>query len=148
MTSRAIRWTSGCVGLAQFLPPLLLVLVTGLAADKFNRRLIMGLCLALEALCALAFMVFTWSNPTTVLPVFGILVVLGIARAFLNPASDALAPNLLPKEAIAAWHLAQLDGMADRQHRGACGGRLALRHRRHDRLWRGPGADRACRRCW
>ena len=32
---------------------------------------------------------------------FGILVVLGIARAFMNPASDALAPNLVPKEAIA-----------------------------------------------
>ena len=91
----------GYVGLVQFLPPLLLVLVTGLAADRFNRRLIMASCLALEAVCALGLLLFTLSKPTDVTPVFGILAVLGVARAFMNPASDALAPNLVPKEAIA-----------------------------------------------
>ncbi len=77
------------------------MLVTGLAADRFNRRVIMSICLGIEALCAIGFIAFTWSNPTEVWPVFGILVVLGVARAFLNPAADALAPNLLPKAAIA-----------------------------------------------
>ncbi len=91
----------GYVGLVQFLPPLLLVLVTGLAADRFNRRLIMASCLALEAVCALGLLLFTLLKPTDVTPVFGILAVLGVARAFMNPASDALAPNLVPKEAIA-----------------------------------------------
>lgn len=91
----------GYVGLVQFLPPLLLVLVTGLAADRFNRRLIMAACLSIEALCALGLLLFTLSKPTDVTPVFGILAVLGVARAFMNPASDALAPNLVPKEAIA-----------------------------------------------
>ena len=91
----------GYVGLVQFLPPLLLVLVTGLAADLFNRRLIMASCLALEAVCALGLLLFTLLKPTDVTPVFGILAVLGVARAFMNPASDALAPNLVPKEAIA-----------------------------------------------
>ena len=108
----------GLVGLVQFLPPLLLVLVTGLVADKFNRRLIMGICLGLEAVCAVGLMVFTWSNPTVVWPVFGILAVLGVARAFLNPASDALAPNLLPPQAIAhgislnsmSWQIANIVG--------------------------------------
>jgi MFS family permease len=108
----------GFVGLAQFLPPLLLVLVTGLVADTFNRRLIMCLCLGLEAVCALGLMTFTWSNPTVVWPVFGILVLFGTARAFLNPASDALAPNLLPPEAIAhgislnsmSWQIASIVG--------------------------------------
>ncbi|WP_395661726.1 MFS transporter [Aestuariivirga sp.] len=108
----------GYVGLAQFLPPLLLVLVTGLAADRFNRRFIMAGCLGLEALCALGLLLFTLSKPTDVTPVFGILVVLGIARAFLNPASDALAPNLVPKEAIAhaislttmIWQVANIAG--------------------------------------
>ena len=108
----------GYVGLAQFLPPLLLVLVTGLVADRFNRRYIMAACLGLEALCALGLLVFTLSHPTGVLPVFGILVVLGIARAFLNPASDALAPNLVPREAIAhaislatmVWQTANIAG--------------------------------------
>lgn len=108
----------GYVGLAQFLPPLLLVLVTGLAADRFNRRFIMAACLGLEALCALGLLLFTLSKPSVVTPVFGILVVLGIARAFLNPASDALAPNLVPKEAIAhaislttmIWQVANIAG--------------------------------------
>ena len=91
----------GFVGLAQFLPALLLVLVTGLIADKFNRRLIMGLCLLVEVACAMGLLVFTLSAFRHVWPIFVILVGFGIARAFMNPAADALAPNLLPKTALA-----------------------------------------------
>lgn len=91
----------GLAGLVQFLPPLFLVLLTGLAADRFSRRLIMALCLALEAACAAALFVFTAASPSVVWPIFAILATLGVARAFLNPAADALAPNLLPREAIA-----------------------------------------------
>lgn len=108
----------GFVGLAQFLPPLLMVLFTGLAADTFNRRLIMATCLAVEVGCAVALVIFTLARPTVVWPVFGILVVLGFARAFYNPASDALAPNLVPQEAIAhgislnsmSWQVANIVG--------------------------------------
>lgn len=108
----------GMVGLAQFLPALALVLVTGLVADRFNRRLILGLCLTLEVLCALALLAFTMFKPTTIWPVMGVLVILGIARAFFNPAADALAPNLLSKEAIPhgislgsmAWQTASIVG--------------------------------------
>ena len=39
----------GLVGIIQFLPSLLLVLVTGVIADRFGRRLIMGLSALLEA---------------------------------------------------------------------------------------------------
>jgi MFS family permease len=88
------------IGLSQFLPALVLVLVTGLAADRFNRRLIAGLCLVLECIVAIGFVLFTLSGTTSVLPVYGLLALLGVARAFFNPASDALAPNLLSKEAI------------------------------------------------
>lgn len=91
----------GFVGLAQFMPALLMVLITGLVADKFNRRLIVSICFAIEALCAAGFLFITFNAGLGVLPIFGILVVLGFARAFMNPAADALAPNLLPPEAIA-----------------------------------------------
>jgi MFS family permease len=91
----------GFVGLAQFLPALLLVLVTGLVADKFNRRLIIGICLLIEVFCASGLLVFTLSSYGQIWPVFVILFGFGIARAFMNPAADALAPNLLPKEALA-----------------------------------------------
>src|SRR5882724_2429411 len=43
----------GLVGIVQFLPSLLLVLVTGVVADRFGRRLIMALAALLEAICAL-----------------------------------------------------------------------------------------------
>src|SRR5262245_42719805 len=43
----------GLVGLVQFLPLALLVLVTGTAADQFGRRLIMGLSIVLAAACSL-----------------------------------------------------------------------------------------------
>ncbi len=36
----------GLVGIIQFLPSLLLVLVTGAVADRFGRRLIMGLAIS------------------------------------------------------------------------------------------------------
>jgi MFS family permease len=93
-------WDLGLIGLSQFLPALALVLVTGLAADRFNRRLILAMCLGLELIAALGFVWFTLSKPTDVTPVFGILALLGLARAFFNPASDALSPNLLSREAI------------------------------------------------
>ncbi len=90
----------GLIGLSQFAPALALVLVTGLVADKFNRRLIAALCLTLECLVALGLLWFTATGQTDVRLIFGLLIFLGLARAFFNPASDALAPNLLSKEAI------------------------------------------------
>jgi MFS family permease len=99
----------GYVGLAQFVPPLVLVLVTGLAADRFSRRLIMAVCLLVELACALGLVAFTWSHVSTVAPVFIILIILGMARAFFNPASDALAPNLVPSVALA--HAISLNSM-------------------------------------
>lgn len=93
-------WDLGLIGLSQFLPALMLVLVTGFVADRFNRRLILGICLSVEVLCALTFVFYTLSHPDHVAPVFGILAVMGVARAFFSPAADALAPNLLSREAI------------------------------------------------
>jgi MFS family permease len=93
-------WNLGLIGLSQFLPALALVLVTGLVADRFNRRFVLMACLALELLTAIGFVAFTRSGSSDVTPVFGLLILLGIARAFFNPASDALSPNLLAREAI------------------------------------------------
>ena len=97
----------GFVGLAQFLPALLLVLVTGAAADRFGRRLIAALATALEAMCALALIAFTLSGSSNVGMVFMILVAFGTARAFYGPATGALVANLVPPEDFAnavAWN--------------------------------------------
>ncbi|HTN62314.1 MAG TPA: MFS transporter, partial [Devosia sp.] len=110
----------GLVGLSLFLPALLLLLVTGLASDRFNRRLIMTVCLGAELLCALGFLVFVNAQAHEVWPIFVILVALGTARAFWGPAAQSLAPNLVPPEALAnaitinaaAWQFASIMGPA------------------------------------
>ena len=95
-------------------------LVTGLTADRFNRRFIMAICLSVELLCALGFLAFANAQAHEVWPIFGILVVLGTARAFWGPAAQSLAPNLVPPEALSnaitvnasAWQMASILGPA------------------------------------
>ena len=109
----------GLVGLAQFLPALLLVLVTGLAADKFPRRRIMQISLAIEVGCATVLLFFaSITGHHEIWPIYLVLVTLGTARAFVGPAGASLAPNLVPAPALAnavamnatAWQLAGIIG--------------------------------------
>jgi MFS family permease len=97
----------GLVGVIQFAPSLLLVLVTGAASDRFGRRLIMGLAALLEALCALALLTLTLRGMTGPAGIFTVLAIFGIARAFFSPASASLVANLVPAEDFAnavAWN--------------------------------------------
>ncbi|TKT82936.1 MFS transporter [Aquamicrobium sp. LC103] len=97
----------GLVGLIQFAPSLLLFLVTGVASDRFGRRLIMGLAAVLEALCAIALLVLTLRGLTSAAEVFVVLAVFGVARAFFGPAAASLVANLVPPEDFAnavAWN--------------------------------------------
>jgi MFS family permease len=108
----------GIVGLVQFLPSLILVLITGAAADRYNRRAIMGLCFALEGLVCAGLIVFTWSGHASVMPIFILLTLMGVGRAFMGPATQSLLPNLVPpadlSNAIAlnssAWQFATITG--------------------------------------
>jgi len=97
----------GLVGIIQFAPSLLLVLVTGSVADRFGRRLIMSVAAVLEAACALALVLLTIRGLDGTGEVFAILFVFGIARAFFAPASASLVANLVPAETFAnavAWN--------------------------------------------
>lgn len=108
----------GLVGLVQFAPALLLVLVTGAVSDRFGRRLIMGLAITVEALCAFALLLLTLRGLTNVVHVFLVLAVFGTARAFFSPASSSLVANLVPPEDFAnavawnssAWQVATIVG--------------------------------------
>jgi len=108
----------GIIGLVQFVPALALVLVTGSVADRYNRRLIMALCMVAEAALILGLLAFTISGSMDVRLVFLILLGLGIARAFIGPASGSLAPNLVPPEQLgnaiawnsSAWQFATIVG--------------------------------------
>ncbi len=92
----------GLVGLVQFAPSLLLVLVTGAVSDRFNRRIIVALCQFIEAACAGTLLILVASNQISVAAIFTTLAVFGVARAFMNPASQSLIPNLVPAEALAS----------------------------------------------
>lgn len=97
----------GLIGLFQFLPSLVLILVTGAAADRYNRRMIMGICMVVSTLCATALLLLTISGLFSPWPVYAVLIVFGIERAFLAPASQSLAPNLVPPEDLPnaiAWN--------------------------------------------
>ncbi len=90
----------GLVGLSQFVPFIPLVLLAGHAADHFNRRRILALCYAIQVLCALLLLAFTLSARREVWPVFAVMVLFGIARAFALPASQAVVPTLVPVESF------------------------------------------------
>jgi MFS family permease len=110
----------GLVGLVQFFPSLLLVLVTGATADRYGRKTIMAVAAALEAACAAALLALTIGGLASPLPVFAVLFVFGVARAFYWPAAGALVANLVPAKDFAnavawnssAWQTASIVGPA------------------------------------
>jgi len=96
MSIREASFWLGMVGLAQFLPLFLLVLVAGYVADRIDRRLIVRLCLAAEMLCAGALAGLMWLDAMGLAPLFLVAIILGICRAFAGPALGSIAPNLVP----------------------------------------------------
>lgn len=82
----------GIIGLAQFIPAVVLVLVSGWVADRFDRRRVTGLFLFGRALSALALVWYSQWNPGKVWPLFLIAVALGAADAMLMPARRAIPP--------------------------------------------------------
>lgn len=118
MAPREAALQLGLIGIAQFLPLMLLTLVTGLAADRFDRRWIARSTTALELGCALALGYLTWTDRISLPALFTIAALLGVARAFAAPALQALSPNLVPRpllpQAIAmssfAWQVGAIAG--------------------------------------
>lgn len=108
------------IGLLQFLPLFLLTPVVGLVADRFDRRRIGQLTIALQLVCALSLGGYTSAGAISLPIVLVIAVALGIARAFNGPALSALAPNLVPKEVLPTaialsaigWQVGMLGGPA------------------------------------
>lgn len=97
----------GMIGLVQFLPSLLLLLVTGSVVDRYNRRMIVAICMVLSAACCAALLAITVADVFAPLPVFGVLLIFGVERAFMAPAVQSLAPNLIPEKDLAnaiAWN--------------------------------------------
>lgn len=97
----------GLIGLAQFVPALMLVLVSGWVADRFDRRRVAGLFLAGRGICSIALIVFSVSGSAAVWQLFAIAFVLGSADAMVSPARRSIAPFVARKElfpaVVALW---------------------------------------------
>ena len=110
----------GLIGIAQFLPLMLLTLVVGWTADRVDRRWIARAAISLDMFCAALLAYLTWSGNVSLPALFSVAVLLGVARAFAMPAMQALAPKLVPPEilprAIAmnsiGWQLGAIIGPA------------------------------------
>jgi MFS family permease len=87
----------GLVGLSIFLPTFSLALVTGHIADSFDRAKIIGVCFGLIALVAAGLALLALSGFRNVTFIYLLLALMGTARAFANPASQALVPTLVSK---------------------------------------------------
>src|SRR6516162_3680713 len=82
----------GLTGLVQFLPGVLLFLVAGHVADRFDRPKLLTLCYGGYALSSALFV---------------ILLFVGTVRCFSMPTSRALLPQLVPEEQLpsaVAWN--------------------------------------------
>src|SRR5271165_1664872 len=96
----------GLVGLAQFLPGVLLFLVTGHTADRFPRKRILQVCYTGFALCSILFALLASRGMSTLVPIYALLLFNGLVRAFNGPASQAFLPLLIPQQHFAnavAW---------------------------------------------
>lgn len=106
MTGVAVGWqvyertgsalALGLIGLAQFLPALLLVLVTGQVADRFDRRRIARACQWVQCVAALLLASGSAGGWLPVAGIYALIVLIGAARAFEMPTMQALLPALVP----------------------------------------------------
>ena len=85
----------GLIGLSQFLPFLCLVLFSGHVADQYDRRVILIFGLCAYFLCSLLLLVFALEKITTTMPIFAVLVLYGITRAFQLPAAQSFVPTIV-----------------------------------------------------
>src|ERR1700744_446341 len=90
----------GLIGLSQFLPFLCLVLFSGHVADQFDRRTIILFGHCAYGVCTLLLLGFAWMDIRSTLPIFGVLAILGITRAFQMPAAQSFVPTIVPTAAL------------------------------------------------
>jgi MFS family permease len=97
----------GLVGLIQFVPAVVLTLLIGHTADRYDRRLIVRSCHGVYALAASIMTAALLAGVLTRDLLFAVVFLIGCARAFEVPTAHALAPALVPptmiSRAVAAW---------------------------------------------
>ena len=120
MSIRDAAFQLGLLGLAQFVPLMLLTPLAGIAADRFDRRRVAALATAIDLMVALGLALSTASGVRNLPLLFALAALHGTARVFVSPALSAIAPNVVPTalvpRAIAlnsiAWQAGSVAGPA------------------------------------
>ena len=86
----------GLLGAVQFVPLMLLTPLAGVAADRFDRRIVVLCANGIDAFIALALALATWRDVLSLPLIFGLAAMHGAARVFNGPALSAIAPNVVP----------------------------------------------------
>jgi MFS family permease len=98
-------WSLGLVGLIELIPVIFLIIPAGIVADRFPRRNVAMMGAMIFGVAA--FGLVKSSDPTTPLAfTYGCLLIVGVARSFLQPALASYLPELAPPAALArvnAW---------------------------------------------
>ena len=90
----------GLVGLVQFFPVVVLGVLIGHIADRYDRRVVVGTCQVIKALAAAAFALGTLGGLLSRDVMLAILFVSGTARAFETPTMHTLVPGIVPPDLL------------------------------------------------
>lgn len=89
----------GWLGLVQAVPALTLALFGGHFADRTDRRRIILCTLAAAVVCAAAFAALSfYSGTISLLSIYSIVFLFGVARGFADPAVSAFEAQIVPRE--------------------------------------------------
>src|SRR5579863_7186048 len=88
----------GFVGLAQFLPAIVLFPISGHASDRFERRKVLSTCYAGFGVCFALLLVLAHRGMHSVAAIYVVLILLGVVRSFNGTASRSILPQLVPEQ--------------------------------------------------
>ena len=88
----------GYVGLAQFLPGILLFPISGHVSDRFERNKVLSACYGGYAICFILLLICSERAIPSITSIYAILLLLGVVRSFNSTASRSIVPQLVPVE--------------------------------------------------
>ena len=105
----------GLIGLAEFLPAMLVAPLAGAIADRVDRRQMFAFALSGEALVSALLFWYATTEPTSILPIFWLAFLFGLGQGFTAASGRALpidmSPTALFPRVVALEHVAFQAGL-------------------------------------
>jgi len=105
----------GLIGLAEFLPAMLVAPLAGAIADRVDRRPMFAFALSGEALVSALLFWYATTEPTSILPIFWLVFLFGLGQGFTAASGRALpidmSPTALFPRVVALEHVAFQAGL-------------------------------------